>query len=121
MNEHRTWREYLIEQLSNNRAEALEYFQFALDSYQVDGDIKVFLLSLGTFVETQADITELAKRTHMSPDALQKIFSSDKAPHVDTLCAILKALGCRLSVEPIEPEISDMESSDKVQSISAAG
>ena len=38
----------------------------------------------------------------MSPDALQKILSSDKAPHIDTLRTILNALGCRLSIEPLE-------------------
>ena len=102
MKELKTWREYLLEQLAENRAEAIDYIQFALEEYQVDGDIAVLLLSLRTFVESQCGISELAKRTHMSPDVLLKIFSSDKAPHVDTLGTILNALGCRLSIEPIE-------------------
>ena len=80
-----------------------------------------FLLSLRTFVEAQAGITELAKRTHMSPDALQKILSDEKAPQVDTLGTILNALGCRLSVVPLEVEKTDMESSSEDQRISAAG
>ena len=102
MKELRTWREYLIEQLAANRAEAIDYIQFALEEFQVDSEIAVFLLSLRTFVEAQSGISELAKRTHMSPDALQKILSSDKAPHIDTLGTILNALGCRLSIEPLE-------------------
>ncbi len=104
MKKLRTWREYLIEQLAANRAEAIDYIQFALEEYQVDGDTAVFLLSLRTFVEAQGGISELAKRTHMSPDALLKILSSDKAPHIDTLGTILNALGCRLSIVPLQAE-----------------
>lgn len=121
MNTHRTWRQYLLEQLSTNREEAIDYIQFALEEYQVDGETDVFLLSLRTFVEAQAGITELAKRTQMSPDALHKILSDEKAPHVDTLCTILNALGCRLSVVPIDVGETDMESSSEDQRISAAG
>ena len=104
MSKHRTWRQYLLDKLSTNREEAIDYIQVALEEYQVDADVDVLLLSLRTFVEAEAGITELAKRTHMSPDALQKILSSDKAPHLDTLCNILNALGCRLSIEPLASE-----------------
>ena len=121
MKELRKWRDYLIVQLAANRGEAIDYIQFALEEYQVDRDIAVFWLSLRTFVESQCGISELAKRTHMSPDALQKILSSDKAPHLDTLCTILNALDCRLSVVPLEVEEIDMASASDIQSSSAAG
>ena len=121
MSKHRTWRQYLLDKLSTNREEAIDYIQFALEEYQVDADVDVLLLSLRTFVEAEAGITELAKRTHMSPDALQKVLSADKAPHLDTLCTILNALGCRLSVVPLEVGKTDMESTSEDQRISAAG
>ncbi len=121
MKELKTWREYLIKQLTENRAEAIDYIQFALEDYQVDGDIAVFLLSLRTFVEAQGGASELAKKTKMSPDALLKILSSDKAPHIDTLGTILNALGCRLSIVLLEDEKPDIESAPEDQRISAAG
>ena len=121
MSKHRTWRQYLLEKLSTNREEAIDYIQVALEEYQVDADVDVLLLSLHTFVEAQAGITELAKRVHMSPDALHKVLSSDKAPHLDTLCTILNALGCRLSVVPLEDGKTEMETSSEDQRISAAG
>ena len=121
MKELKTWREYLIKQLTENRAEAIDYIQFALEEYQIDGDIAVFLLSLRTFVESQCGISELAKKTKMSPDALQKILSSDKAPHVDTLGTILNALGCWLSIVPLDTEKPNLESASENQRISAAG
>ena len=119
MKEHRTWREYLVDQLAANRAEAIDYIRFALEEYQTDGDTEVFLLSLRTFVDAQVGITELAKRTHMPPDVLQKVLLSDKAPHIDTLGIILNALGCRLSVVPLEE--LNLESTPEDQRISAAG
>ncbi len=121
MKEHRTWREYLVEQLAANSAEAIDYIRFALEEYQTDGGTDVFLLSLQTFVDAQVGITELAKRTHMSPDALQKVLSSDKTLHIDTLGIILNAIGCQLSVVPLDKEELNLESTPEDQRISAAG
>ena len=105
MRKFRTLHEFLMEELAN-REEAIGYLDVALEEYQQDGDTPFFLKGIKTVVEAQIGISELAKRTHMSPDALQKILSSDKAPHVDTLGTILNALGCRLSVEPLETDIA---------------
>lgn len=100
----RTWREYLIQQLAANSDEALDYIQFAMEEYQADGDTEVFLLALYTFVESQGGVAEVAKRTAIAPATLSKILSSNEAPYLDTFATILKALGCRLSIEPIEAE-----------------
>ncbi|MDE0314089.1 MAG: hypothetical protein OXM61_04240 [Candidatus Poribacteria bacterium] len=35
-----------------------------------------------------------------------KTLSSDKAPHADMLGTILNALGCRLSIVPLETDIA---------------
>ena len=100
MKKLRTWREYVIEQLAEDWDAALDYIQFAMEEYQVDGDTEVFLLALYTFVESQGGIEEVAKRTAMAPETLSKTLSSEEAPHLDTFASILKALGCRLSIEP---------------------
>ena len=104
MRKYRTWREYLIQQLAANSDEALNYIQFAMEEYQVDGDTEVFLLALYTFVESQGGTAEVAKRSAMAPETLSKILSSEKALHLDTFTTILKALGCRLSIEPLKAE-----------------
>ena len=100
-----TLHEFLMEGLANSD-EAIDFLKVALEEYQQDGDTPFFLKSIRTVIEAQIGISELAKRTHMSPDALQKILSSDKAPHIDTLDTIFNALGCRLSVEPLETDIA---------------
>ena len=103
MKKFRTLHEFLMEELAD-REEAIGYLNVALEEYQQDDDTPFFLKGIKTVVEAQIGISELAKRTHMSPDALQKILSSDKAPHVDTLGTILNALGCRLSIVPLETD-----------------
>ena len=104
MRSFRKWHNYLIERLAADKEEAVGYLNVALEEYQEDGDTPFFWQGVKNVVEAQGGITELAKRTYMSPDALEKVLSSDKAPHVDTLGTILKALGCRLSIEPIGSE-----------------
>ena len=96
MRKYRTWREYLIKQLAEDWNAALDYIQFAMEEYQVDGDTEVFLLALYTFVESQGGAAEVAKRAAIAPDTLSKILSSEEAPHLDTFATILKALECRL-------------------------
>jgi hypothetical protein len=68
MRKLQTLHEFLMEGLAD-RCEAIGYLDVALEEYQEDGDTAF----------------------HMSPDALQKILSSDKAPHIDTLGTILNA------------------------------
>ena len=121
MRKFRKWHDYLIERLAADNDEAIGYLDVALEEYQQDGDTPFFLKGIRNVVEAQGGISELAKRTHMSPDALQKILSSDKAPHVDTLGTILNALGCRLSVVPLEDAELQLESTPEDQRISAAG
>ena len=101
MRKLQTLHEFLMEELAN-REHAIGYLDVALEEYQEDGDTPFFLKGIRNVVEAQGGISELAKRTHMSPDALQKILSSDKAPHIDTLGTILNALGCRLSIQSLE-------------------
>jgi len=103
MKKFKTLHEFLMEGLAN-REEAIDYLKVALEEYQDDGDTPFFLKGIRNVVEAQIGISELAKRTHMSPDALQKMLSSDKAPHIDTLGNILNALGCRLSIVPLETD-----------------
>lgn len=104
MRKYRKWRDIVIEQLAANWDEALDYIQFAMEKYQTDGDTEVFLLALYTFVESQGGVAEIAKRTAIAPETLSKILSGEEALHLDTFATILKALGCRLSIQPLTEE-----------------
>ncbi len=110
MRQYTKWHDYLIDRLASDKEEAIGYLDVALEEYQQDGDAPFFLKGICNVVEAQGGITELAKRTHMSPDALQKILSDEKAPHLDTLGTILNAMGCRLSIEPLDSDTACSDS-----------
>ena len=84
--------------------EALNYLDVSLEEYQTDGDTPFFLKGLRNVVEAQGGVAEVAKRTGMDPQTLSKILSSEETLRLDTFVPLLKALGCRLSIEPIKDE-----------------
>lgn len=102
MSEYQTWREYLIEKLAADRERAIDYLDVALEEYQVDRDIHLFLVALRTVVESQGGVSEVAKRIGIAPQVLSDVLSSEEAPRLDTLNTILQALGCRLSIQPLK-------------------
>ena len=101
MRKLRTWRAYLTERFTANPEEAIRYLKFSLEEYRVDGDTPLLLLALRTVVESQGGVSVLAKKTGIALEPLSDILSSNEAPRIDTLSAILNALGCRLLIEPI--------------------
>ena len=104
MRKMKDWREYLIERFAIDREEAISFLQAVLEDYPVYGNVAAVVSALTVVVESQGGIAEVAKRTAMAPETLSKILSGEKALHLDTLTAVLKALGCRLSIEPIKSD-----------------
>ena len=104
MKKLRKWREYLTERLAASREETHNFLEAVMEEFHTYNNPAALLSAIRAVVEAQGGIIELAKRTHMSPDALEKVLSSEKAPHIDTLGTILNALGCRLSIVPIKAE-----------------
>ena len=105
MKKYRTWHEVLVEQLTS-RDEALDYLQFALEEYQVNGDKPFFLRALRTVFEAQG---EIVKKIGVVPETLSEVLSSDESPSIDALVTILNAFGWRLSIEPIAGAYPDLE------------
>ena len=105
MEKLRTWHEFLIEKLAD-REEAIGYLQVSLEEYLIDGDTPFFLKGIRNVVEAQGGISKVAKQAGIAPDALSKfLFSEDKDPlQLGTLSTVLKALGWKLSIEPLTIE-----------------
>lgn len=101
MSEYRTLRDFQMEQLADRTA-AINYLQVTLEEYQVDGDMPFFLREIRTVLEAQGGIAKLAKRTDIEPAVLSEMLTSDAAPRLDMFSSILTALGCRLSIQPLE-------------------
>ena len=102
MRQLRKWRDVLIEDLATDREAAIEFLQAVLADYQIYGDPAALVSALRAAIDAQGEISELAKQTGMNPQTLLEVLSCEAAPRIDMLVTILTALGCRLSIEPIE-------------------
>lgn len=102
MREYRTWEEILMERFTSDWEEAIGYLDVALEEYQEDGDTPFFLLGLQNVIEARGGISEVAKKIGIAPQVLTDVLSSENAPRLDTLNAILQGLGCRLSIQPLK-------------------
>ena len=100
MRKYRTWHEILMEQLSDKN-DAIDYLQVTLEEYQVDGDTSFFLSEIRTVVEAQGGVSKLAEKINIEPQVLSDMLTSKVAPRLDTFSTILRALGCRLSIESL--------------------
>ena len=112
MKKYREWREVLIEQLVE-RGNVVGYLEAVMEEYQTHGNITAVQMALKSAITAQGEISRLAENTHIEPQVLLKKLSSEKAVRIDTLRTILTALGCRLSVEPLEGAGSALEIEDE--------
>ena len=84
--------EFHMEYLSDPE-DARRYLEVAIEEYQKDGDQAAFLLALKDVVEAQMGFTELARRTGRGRSTLYEALSPNGNPRLDTMLAILDALG----------------------------
>ena len=103
-----TWHEFLIEKLAN-REKAMSYLQVSLEEYLIDGDMPFFLQGLRNVVEAQGGISKIAKQAGIPPKVLSELLSAEEILNLDIFRSILKALGCKLSIEPLATEIDKTE------------
>ena len=113
MEKLRTWNEFLIERLADPE-KAISYLQVSLEEYLVDGDTPFFLKGIRNVVEAQGGISKIAKQAGITPKVLSKFLFSEDPLQLGTLSIVLKALGWKLSIEPltIEEHSSDSASVD---------
>ena len=102
MRKLRTLHEFLIERFAADTEEAISYLDVALEEYQEDGDTLFFLLGLQQVIEARGGVSEVAQKIDIAPQDLSDVLSSEEAPRLDTLNAILRGLGCRLSIQPLK-------------------
>jgi probable addiction module antidote protein len=68
-----------------------------LDAYLEDGTPEELLRAVNTIARSRG-MTELARETGISREALYRAFSENGNPTLDTLLRVLKALGVRLAI-----------------------
>ncbi len=96
-----TWREFMIEQLAEEE-DMSGYLSAIMEEYQSHGNVAVIQTALESIVTAKGGITEVAKKFHIDIHVLSDVLTSTEAPRIDTLRTILNALGCCLSITPLE-------------------
>lgn len=96
----RTYRDLITITMQDSQ-EATEYLRVSLDEYEQDGNLEAFLLALRSVVEAQGGMTEFARKTSLNRQSLYKTLSKHGNPRLQTLHTILRALGLKLSIEPM--------------------
>jgi probable addiction module antidote protein len=104
----RNFRDYWKDKLMD-QTEAVSYLNVALEEFEKDSDVDAFLLALRTVTEANGGISELAKKTNLNRQHLYRSLSNKGNPRLNTLEAVLHALGLRLSIVPLE-EIPSLSS-----------
>lgn len=98
---YETWDAFLIDQLAEEE-DMSGFLTAVMEEYQTHGNAAVLQISLQNIVEAKGGISELAKKTDIDPEVLSEVLTSTEAPRIDTLRTVLNALGCCLSIVPLE-------------------
>lgn len=78
-----------------------EFAAAYLDSVLEDGDQEEFLLALRRLSEACGGVQSVAARARLNPTTLYRTLSAQGNPELKSMRALLRAMGLRLSVEPI--------------------
>lgn len=98
------YHEELIESLKSPE-EAYLYLRVAIDEYNEDGDVDALLVALRNITEAKGGMGELAKRTHLNRQNLYNVLSKNGNPTLDTFESILKGLGYKLDIKPVNSNL----------------
>ena len=88
----------LLMDMLKDEDRALAYLNAALD----EEDPRVFLIALRNVTQAQGGIAKIAARSGLNRESLYRALSGKGNPSVQTLAAVLGALGARLGVAGIE-------------------
>jgi len=70
-----------------------------------DGDPTELAMAMGNIARARG-MTQLARETGLSRENLYRSLSGKRAPRIDTLLKVIRALGYRLSITPVTEEAS---------------
>lgn len=94
----KTWAQLKQERFKNNPDEAFEYLRASLEE---NADIPEAIIEAIKTVSKSLDLSieKLAKKSKIQPSTLYKALGENGNPTLETLIAVLKAMGLRLSIE----------------------
>ncbi|MFA6015705.1 MAG: addiction module antidote protein [Gallionellaceae bacterium] len=94
---HRTHEEASVEMFRNDPELAAEY----LNSVLADGDESDLMLALRDLSKAFGGVQEVARQAEVNANTIYRTLSDQGNPELKTLSSILKAMGMRLAVQPL--------------------
>ena len=91
-----SYEDELIEALKDPR-EAAAYLKISLE----DEDPRIFLNALGRVARANGGLSLLARKTGLNRENLYRTLSPKGNPKIDSVGAVLRSLGLKLSVEAV--------------------
>jgi probable addiction module antidote protein len=88
----------VIERLRNDPLFASEYLKAAMED---EDEPRVLLIALRRIAEARGGITQIARKAGVERESLHRALSGRGNPRFSTLSAVAKAVGLRLTVEPV--------------------
>ena len=93
--------EAMAEMYQDDPAYALQL----LNSILEDGDQGELLIALRQMAKAFGGVQAVAEQAHLNPTQLYRTLSPDGNPALSSFSAILKAMGMRLSVQPLTAHV----------------
>jgi probable addiction module antidote protein len=76
--------------------------KLALEEFEQDNDVDILLDTLRLVAQAQGGLAALARKTHVSRQALHEALSPEGNPRLRTFQSVLGSLGLRMSVKPVK-------------------
>ena len=95
---HRTHEDASLEMFRADPNLAADYLNSVLE----DGDETELMLAFRTLSKVFGGVQEVARQAEVNAHTLYRTLSEQGNPELKTLAAILKAMGMRLAVQPIQ-------------------
>jgi probable addiction module antidote protein len=90
--------EKVIERLRRDPEFASEYLKAAMEDTE---EPRVLLIALRRIAEARGGIAQVARKAGIERESLHRALSGTGNPRFSTLAAVAKAVGLRLTVEPV--------------------
>lgn len=90
--------EKVIERLRSDPLFATEYLKAAMED---EDEPQVLLIALRRIAEARGGIAQIARKAGVERESLHRALSGRGNPRFSTLSAVAKAVGLRLTVEPV--------------------
>ena len=94
--------EAMAEVFSNDPAYAVEL----LNSILADGEQAELLIALRQMAKAFGGVRGVAKETGLNPNQLYRMLSAEGNPEFRSLSAVLRAMGLRLAVQPLNETVT---------------